>query len=62
MIAWAGRIDPIKDVETLLRAAAIVVAERPEVTFKLYGSASKASRATSRRACSSGASSSSSPT
>ena len=40
VIAWAGRIDPIKDVETLLRAAAIVVAERPEVTFKLYGSAS----------------------
>ena len=45
VIAWAGRIDPIKDVETLLRAAAIVVAERPEVTFKLYGSASKEARA-----------------
>jgi polysaccharide biosynthesis protein PelF len=45
VIAWAGRIDPIKDVETLLRAAALVVAERPEVTFKLYGAASKESRA-----------------
>jgi glycosyltransferase involved in cell wall biosynthesis len=39
VVAWAGRIDPLKDVETLLHAAALVVAERPEVTFKLYGSA-----------------------
>ena len=39
IVAWAGRIDPLKDVETLLHAAALVVAERPEVTFKLYGSA-----------------------
>ncbi len=39
IVAWAGRIDPLKDVETLLHAAALVVAERPEVIFKLYGSA-----------------------
>ena len=45
VIAWAGRIDPIKDVETLLRAAALVVAERPEVTFKLYGAANRNARA-----------------
>jgi glycosyltransferase involved in cell wall biosynthesis len=39
VIAWAGRIDPLKDVETLLHAAAIVLAERPEAVFRLVGSA-----------------------
>lgn len=39
VVAWAGRIDPLKDVETLLRAAAVVVAARPEIRFRLYGSA-----------------------
>jgi glycosyltransferase involved in cell wall biosynthesis len=39
VVVWAGRIDPIKDVETLLRAAAVVKAERPEVRFLLYGGA-----------------------
>jgi glycosyltransferase involved in cell wall biosynthesis len=38
-IAWAGRIDPLKDVETLLRAAASVLTERPDVTFRLVGDA-----------------------
>lgn len=38
-VAWAGRIDPLKDVETLLRAAAVVRDARPEVRFRLYGSA-----------------------
>jgi polysaccharide biosynthesis protein PelF len=45
VIAWAGRIDPIKDVETLLRAAALVVNKRPDVTFKLYGAANRNARA-----------------
>lgn len=39
IVAWAGRIDPLKDLETLLRAAAVVHAARPEVRFRLYGSA-----------------------
>ena len=38
-VVWVGRINPLKDVETLLRAAAIVVRTRPDVTFRLYGSA-----------------------
>jgi polysaccharide biosynthesis protein PelF len=40
VIAWVGRIDPLKDVETLLRAAAIVHRTRADVRFRLYGSAS----------------------
>ena len=39
VIAWAGRIDPLKDVETLLHAAARVLAARPDATFRLVGSA-----------------------
>lgn len=39
VVAWAGRIDPLKDIETLLRAAALVVTNRPDVRFRLYGSA-----------------------
>ncbi len=39
VIAWAGRIDPLKDVETLLHAAASVLAERPDATFRLVGAA-----------------------
>ena len=40
IVVWAGRIDPLKDVETLLYAAAEVKKERPDVRFLLYGSAS----------------------
>ena len=39
VVVWAGRIDPLKDVETLLRAAAIVARARPEIRFRLYGAA-----------------------
>jgi polysaccharide biosynthesis protein PelF len=39
IVAWAGRIDPLKDVETLLRAAAVALTIRPEIRFRLYGSA-----------------------
>ena len=38
-IVWAGRIDPLKDVETLLRASASVLAAKPEARFRLFGSA-----------------------
>ncbi|WP_406001315.1 GT4 family glycosyltransferase PelF [Streptomyces sp. NBC_00829] len=36
-ISWAGRIDPIKDLETLIRAYAIVRAELPAVRLRLFG-------------------------
>lgn len=39
VVVWAGRIDPLKDIETLLRAAALVGKERPEIRFLLYGAA-----------------------
>jgi polysaccharide biosynthesis protein PelF len=39
VVAWAGRIDPLKDVETLLRAAAVVRDSRPEIRFRLFGGA-----------------------
>ena len=38
-ISWVGRIDPIKDLETLLRAFALVAAEIPEARLRLFGSA-----------------------
>jgi hypothetical protein len=38
-----GRIDPLKDLETLLRAAAIVHSDRQDVLFRLYGSAAPGS-------------------
>jgi len=39
VVVWTGRIDPLKDVETLLRAAAVVLRARPDVRFRLYGAA-----------------------
>jgi glycosyltransferase involved in cell wall biosynthesis len=39
VVVWAGRIDPLKDVETLLHAAAIVRRTRPDARFLLFGSA-----------------------
>ncbi|MEO6713458.1 MAG: GT4 family glycosyltransferase PelF [Mycobacteriales bacterium] len=38
-VVWVGRINPLKDVETLLHAAAATVHERPDVEFLLYGGA-----------------------
>lgn len=38
---WLGRIDPLKDLETLIRAAAVVKEERPEARFVLYGKPSE---------------------
>lgn len=36
-ISWAGRIDPIKDLETLIRAYAVVRAELPATRLRLFG-------------------------
>jgi polysaccharide biosynthesis protein PelF len=38
-ISWAGRLDPIKDLESLLRAFAIVRAEMPDARLRIFGSA-----------------------
>jgi glycosyltransferase involved in cell wall biosynthesis len=38
-IAWAGRIDPVKDLETLLRAFSLVLKEIPQARLRLFGSA-----------------------
>ncbi len=43
-VVWVGRINPLKDLETLLRAAAEVCNERPDVVFNLFGSASEEDR------------------
>ena len=40
-ISWVGRIDPIKDVETLVRAFALVHAEMPAARLRLFGSPPK---------------------
>jgi glycosyltransferase involved in cell wall biosynthesis len=36
-LAWAGRIDPIKDLETLIRAFALVRAELPAARLRIFG-------------------------
>lgn len=36
-ISWAGRIDPIKDLETLIRAFALVACELPQARLRLFG-------------------------
>lgn len=36
-LTWCGRVDPIKDLETLLRAYGIVRAELPEARLRLFG-------------------------
>ncbi len=36
-ISWVGRIDPIKDLETLLRAFALVAEEMPEARLRIFG-------------------------
>ena len=49
IVIWAGRIDPLKDLETLLRAAALVLDARPDVRFRLFGSAQPGREWYSRR-------------
>ncbi|MER6161691.1 GT4 family glycosyltransferase PelF [Streptomyces sp. NPDC001868] len=36
-LTWCGRVDPIKDLETLLHAYAMVRAEIPETRLRLFG-------------------------
>jgi glycosyltransferase involved in cell wall biosynthesis len=37
-ISWAGRIDPVKDLVTLLRAFSLVVREIPQARLRIFGS------------------------
>ncbi|HEY1643645.1 MAG TPA: GT4 family glycosyltransferase PelF [Streptosporangiaceae bacterium] len=37
-ISWAGRVDPIKDLESLLRAFVIVRRELPKARLRIFGS------------------------
>lgn len=37
-ISWVGRVDPIKDLETLLRAFALVRKEIPDARLRVFGS------------------------
>jgi polysaccharide biosynthesis protein PelF len=39
-LVWLGRIDPLKDVETLIRSFALVKAVMPDARLRIYGSAS----------------------
>ena len=36
-ISWAGRVDPIKDLETLIRAFALIREELPAARLRLFG-------------------------
>jgi glycosyltransferase involved in cell wall biosynthesis len=36
-ISWVGRIDPVKDLETLLRAFSLVVTEIPDARLRVFG-------------------------
>ncbi|MFF1703212.1 GT4 family glycosyltransferase PelF [Streptomyces sp. NPDC058252] len=36
-LSWAGRVDPIKDLETLIRAFALVRAQLPGARLRLFG-------------------------
>ncbi|MES9807208.1 GT4 family glycosyltransferase PelF [Streptomyces cinereoruber] len=36
-LSWAGRVDPIKDLETLIRSLALVRERMPEVRLRLFG-------------------------
>lgn len=37
-ISWVGRIDPVKDLETLLRAFYLVIKEIPDARLRIFGS------------------------
>jgi glycosyltransferase involved in cell wall biosynthesis len=41
-VTWLGRIDPIKDLHTLIRSAAVMRDAIPEVSVRLFGAASPA--------------------
>jgi polysaccharide biosynthesis protein PelF len=44
-IIFLGRLDPLKDIQTLVASAAVVHREMPEAKFKLYGKAPKGNEA-----------------
>jgi polysaccharide biosynthesis protein PelF len=37
-ISWVGRVDPVKDLETLLRAFSLVHEQMPEARLRMFGS------------------------
>jgi glycosyltransferase involved in cell wall biosynthesis len=39
VVVWVGRISPLKDLDTLIRSAALVHQARPDIQFRLFGSA-----------------------
>lgn len=43
-ISWLGRIDPIKDLHTLIRAAAVIRERRSDLKVRLFGSAAAGQR------------------
>jgi len=43
-IAWAGRVDPIKDLDTLIRAFALVRKELPDAQLRIFGGTPATSR------------------
>jgi len=43
-VVWLGRINPLKDLHTLLRSAALVHEQRPDIKFLLFGSAAQEDR------------------
>jgi len=48
-ISWVGRIDPIKDLETLLRAFSLVHQVMPAARLRLFGTPRRAGNRTCRR-------------
>ncbi|WHT21601.1 GT4 family glycosyltransferase PelF [Crossiella sp. CA-258035] len=40
-LSWAGRVDPIKDLETLIKAFALVCEQVPKVRLRLFGGTPK---------------------
>jgi glycosyltransferase involved in cell wall biosynthesis len=40
-VAWVGRIDPLKDLETLIRGFALVNARRPQARLRIFGGTPK---------------------
>ena len=44
-ISWVGRIDPLKDVKTMLRAFAMVRKELPDAQLRLFGGTPKGNAA-----------------
>ena len=37
VVSWLGRVDPLKDLDTLIRAFAVVHGKRPDARLRLYG-------------------------